>query len=311
MHFIKQRIAFTMIEVVFVIVVLGVISSIGSTIIAQLYENYIVQRAMHRVSIKTELAVNQIVNRLAYRINSTVIARDPASASYLKLVDVPLGTTNTNNNILEWIGYDNDSFSAQVKPGWSGYCDTATTKTLNINTPGSRLNRTKKIIKNLAGGTTIPQLALLFGLDGAFDGAGLAQEADCYGYNGTNSCIHQVTISDNTNLTTDKGSATNANIATHYKLAWTAYAIVPVAPSDGTTLSNTNFDLELRYNYQPWAGTQYNGNSVKKSILLRKVTAFKFAELGGTLRIKLCATEQIGDSTTTNISVCKEKVVIR
>ena len=298
-----------MIEVIFVIVVLGIISSIGSTIIAQLYENYIVQRAMHRVSIKTELAVNQIVNRLAYRINSTVIARNPAAASYLKLVDVALGATNTNNNILEWIGYDNDSFSTQARPGWSGYCDTSATLASNINTPGSNLNNTTTIIQNLSGGT--PQLALLFGLNGTFNGVGLQQEADCYGYNGTNSCIHQVTISNGTNLTTNKGSASNTNIATHYKLAWTAYAIVPVTPSDGTTLSNTNFDLELRYNYQPWAGTQYNGNTVKKSILLRKVTAFKFAELGGTIRIKLCATEQIGDTSTTNVSVCKEKVVIR
>jgi len=308
MYFIKQRIAFTMIEVVFVIVVLGIISSIGSTIIAQLYENYIVQRAMHRVSIKTELAVNQIVNRLAYRINSTVIARNPSAASYTQLVNITLGTTNTNNNILEWIGYDNDSFSTQAMPGWSGYCDTTASRALgNINTPGSNLSTVTTVINNLSGGT--PPLAILFGLSGNFNTAGVQQEADCYGYNGTTSCIHQVAISDATNFTTNQGSGTN--IARHYKLAWTAYAIVPVAPSDGTTFSNTNFDLELRYNYQPWAGTQYNGNSVKKSILLRKVTAFKFAELGGTVRIKLCATEQIGDSATTNISVCKEKVVIR
>jgi len=310
MHFIKQRIAFTMIEVVFVIVVLGIISSIGSTIIAQLYENYIVQRAMHRVSIKTELAVNQIVNRLAYRINNTIIARDPVAGSYTQLVNIALGTTNTNNNVLEWIGYDNDSFSAQARPGWSGYCDTsASLLSGNLNTPGSSLTTTAAIVNNLSGGTA--PLAILFGLNGGLDSPGIFQGVGCYGYNGDTSCIHQVNINDATNLTTNKGIGTGTNIATHYKLAWTAYAIVPVAPSDGTTFSNTNFDLELRYNYQPWAGTQYNGNSVNKSILLRKVTAFKFAELGGTVRIKLCATEQIGDSATTNISVCKEKVVIR
>jgi len=310
MYLIKDKKAFTMIEVVFVIVILGIVSSIGSTIIARLYENYIVQRAMHRVSIKTELAVNQIVNRLAYRINTTIIARDPAAASYLKLADVGLGTTNTNNNILEWIGYDNDSFSAQARPGWSGYCDTvATVASGNINTPGSSLTTTTTIVNNLSGGT--PPLAILFGLNGGFDTPGVLQDANCYGYNGNTACIHQVAISNATNLTTNKGAGSNTNIATHYKLAWTAYAIVPVAPSDGSTFSNTNFDLELRYNYQPWAGTQYNGNAVKKSILIRKVTAFKFAELGGTLRIKLCATEQIGDAASTNISVCKEKVVIR
>ena len=94
-------------------------------------------------------------------------------------------------------------------------------------------------------------------------------------------------------------------------MAWSAYAIVPVAPADGTAMTNTHFDLELRYNYQPWNGTQYNSNSTPSSTLLTNVTAFKFAEQGGTIRLKLCATEQIGDPDSTNVSVCKEKVVIR
>ncbi len=296
-----------MLELVFVIVILGIVSSVGATIISQLYENYIIQRAMHRVSIKTELAVNQIANRLAYRIGTSVIARNPTAGSYMKLVDVALGVSNKNNSILEWIGYDNDSFSAQARPGWSGYCDTtASSAATGIITPGSQLAKTTAITNNLSGGGT-PPLALLFGLHGIQDSVGVDQEADCYGYNGNTGCIHQVTINNATTLGTNR--ATGTNISTHYKLAWTAYAIVPVPPSDGTAFSDTNFDLELRYNYQPWNGTQYTAG--QSSILLRKVTAFKFAELGGTIRLKICATEQVGDSSTTNVSACKEKVVIR
>lgn len=302
--------AFTLLEVIFVIVILGIVASIGSTIIAKLYENYIIERALHRVTVKTELAINQIANRLAYRVGTSVIARNPAGAgTYIKLVDVAMGTTNKNNSILEWIGYDNDSFSTQAIPAWSGYCDTtASSQTNGISTPGSDLPVTTTVINNLSGGGT-PPLALLFSLNGTPDNniTNLPQNADCYGYNGDTSCIHQVSVKDATTFYTNRIAGTN--IATHYKLAWSAYAIVPVAPSDGTTLSDTNFDLELRYNYQPWNGTQYSDAST--SVLLRKATAFKFAELGGTIRIKLCATEQIGDSSTTNISVCKEKVVIR
>jgi prepilin-type N-terminal cleavage/methylation domain-containing protein len=300
--------AFTLLEVVFVIVILGIVASVGSTIIAQLYENYIVQRAMHRVSVKTELAVNQIVNRLTYRISTSVIARDPAGGgSFMKLVDIPMGVSNKNNTILEWIGYDNDSFSAQARPGWTGYCDTTATASPNIETPGSDLTFTNTVIGHLSGGST-PALALLFSLSGNEDtpGTGVYQDANCYGYNGDTSCIHQVSISG-TKLTTNRVAGTN--ISSHYKLAWTAYALVPVAPADGTAMTDTHFDLELRYNYQPWNGTQYS--SAQGSTILRNVTAFKFAEQGGTIRIKLCATEQIGDSSTTNISICKEKVVIR
>lgn len=56
----KMRVAFSMIELVFVIVILGIISSIGAEVIAQVYESYIVQRAQYRASAKTQIALNQI-----------------------------------------------------------------------------------------------------------------------------------------------------------------------------------------------------------------------------------------------------------
>ncbi|MCW8821398.1 MAG: prepilin-type N-terminal cleavage/methylation domain-containing protein, partial [Sulfurovum sp.] len=62
------RTAFSMLELIFVIIILGIVSSIGAEIIAQVYESYIVQRATHRSSIKTELAATQIANRLTYAV---------------------------------------------------------------------------------------------------------------------------------------------------------------------------------------------------------------------------------------------------
>ena len=68
----------------------------------------------------------------------------------------------------------------------------------------------------------------------------------------------------------------------------------------------------MRYDYQPWNGVDTYETNAQSSIIARNVTAFKFLEQEGTLRIKLCMTEQIGDAdTTTNVSVCKEKVVMR
>ncbi len=46
------RSAFSMLELIFVIVILGIVSSIGAELIAKVYENYIVQRALHRSSLK-------------------------------------------------------------------------------------------------------------------------------------------------------------------------------------------------------------------------------------------------------------------
>jgi prepilin-type N-terminal cleavage/methylation domain-containing protein len=306
--------AFSLLELIFVIVILGVVSSIGSSIIVQVYENYITQRAMHNVSVKTELAINQIVNRLTYRIDSTVIARDPNGANnFLPLSALGYDVTNKDKFILEWIGYDEESFSSGTKPNWSGHTDIDTTTRTNIRTPGSHLTKVRTIVQNLAGNTNEPSLSLFFSLKRQpFSTDIINTGPACYGYDDANmTCIHQVSISDNRNFTATMPSG--VNISDHYKLAWSAYALVAVDRSGAvlTSLSDAvDFDLELRYNYQPWAGRQYNDTTTSKKILLRNVTAFKFSERGGTLRLKLCATEKL-DGIKTNISICKEKVVIR
>lgn len=317
----KNKKGFSLLELIFVIVILGIVSSVGSTLIAKLYENYLTQRAMHRVTLKTELAINQIANRLTHRIAKSVITRR-SNGTYTELANMLFNSTNTDRAVLEWIGYDNDSFSAQRVPGWSGYCDTTATIAPNVSTPGSNLGFTTTVATNLAGGA-MPPLAALFSL--TQDGNNFNPNANCYGYDGNTSCIHQVAIANNTTLLTNRLSgAANTHITRQYKLAWSAYAIVAVnrdalyndtrggailADNQGTPDS---FDLELRYNYQPWAGTQFNDANTNRSTLIRNVTSFKYSELGGTLRLKLCATERIGDiNTTTNVSVCKEKVVMR
>jgi len=311
----RPRKAFSLLEVIFVIVILGIVASIGSTIIAQLYENYIIQRATHRVSLKTELAINQIVNRLSYRIGGTLIARNPTTQTFMDIEDTLFGATNRNNIVLEWIGYDNDSFATAQQPAWSGYCDTNTTRvTATIGTPGSNLANVATIVNNLSPAPN-PQLALLYSLGGrSFSNAVGTIGTQCYGYDGNATCIHQVAIQDNVTFTTNNFIPGNGtNISDQYKLAWTAYAIVPVSRTGAVIAAGdktVNFDLELRYGYQPWAGSQYT--TASRSIIARNVTAFKFSEQGGTVRLKLCATEQVGDlGSSVNVSACKEKVVMR
>lgn len=47
-----------MIELIFVIVVLGIVASIGSSIIAKVFDTYISQKAVSTSSIKTEIAAD-------------------------------------------------------------------------------------------------------------------------------------------------------------------------------------------------------------------------------------------------------------
>ena len=65
----KEKKGFTFVELIFVIIILGIISSIGSSAIVQTYQSYIMQRSVHSASINTELAINQLANRLTYRMD--------------------------------------------------------------------------------------------------------------------------------------------------------------------------------------------------------------------------------------------------
>lgn len=323
---VPARAGFTLLEVILVLVILGIVASIGSTIVSQLYENYIVQRAMQRASLKTELAADQIANRLRYAIPSSVITRKSTDVTdFIALRDFPAGSGDRTPRVLEWIGYDNDSFSSQLKPGWSGYCDVnATLNSITagtrdeVITPGSGLDFADTVIQNLSGGTnSLADTALLFQTNGMHSDA-LSQTPNCYGYNGDRSCIYRISGHDGARkIKLDDNIATGNYISPLYKLAWSAYAIVPVNIRRATTGNSALFDLELRYGYQPWNTTgnkDFEGAS--SSTLLRNVTSFKYSQLGNTIRFKICATEQIGgesvdDVNATNISVCKEKVVMR
>lgn len=284
----SSKSGFSMLELVFVIVILGIVASIGSSIIVRVYEQYIVQRALHQASSKAELAAMQIANRLAYRISSSVIGRQPGG-TYLPLDQVPDETYTT----LEWIAYDNDSFSAQTTPGWSGYCDLNATTRANITTPGSDLDGIAATIIGNLGGSAATDLALVF--DGHEYNNTVNYSAFCMGFTDS-SCIFRPTINGATNLTTNLAvGGPTVLMRDQYKLAWSAYALVP----SGNTLT-------LHYNYQPWNSIQRNAGS--STVLVDNFVSFRFKGNGDTVRFKLCIQEPIGDQ---NVTICKEKAVIR
>jgi len=292
--------AFSLIEVIFVLVILGIVASISSQIIVQVYENYITQRAVYNVSTKTELAINQIVNRLTYSILDSAIAKDPANSANYKLLTGLNLTTDTNLTILEWIGYDNDSFSASATPYWSGVANYEDANQSLLETPASNLNNVDTIIKNLSNQevslNSNQYPAIIFQ---PRTGEGDKVDGECMGLVDNNtSCIYTVSEHNATGF-----DFNNTNLITErYQLAWSAYALVPVQKTNGL------YDLNLHYNYQPWLGETYDNNA-SVSTLITNISVFKFTQSGGIIQLKLCATENIGKDY--NISTCKEKAIIR
>jgi prepilin-type N-terminal cleavage/methylation domain-containing protein len=302
--------AFSLIEVIFVLVILGIVASISSQIIVQVYESYITQQAVYKVSTKTELAINQIVNRLTYSVIDSAIAKDDTnSTNYKLLTDLDL-ITDENLTVLEWIGYDNDSFSAGSTPYWSGLANYETATKSMFDTPSSQLGNVDTIIKNLSnnkvglnGSNQQPAVIFQPGIIENNDTLVHVVNGECMGLvDNDTSCIYAVSENNATSFLFE--DTTKAKIITErYQLVWSAYALVPTLKSNGL------YDLNLHYNYQPWENETYNNNSSSSSLLISNVSVFKFTQSGGIIQLKLCASENIGKSY--NISTCKEKAIIR
>ena len=300
--------AFTMLELVFVIVIMGIVASIGAEIIVKLYDNYLKTRSINKLQFQTELVLDQIAKRLTYRIKDSTVAKENSSSLY-----VPLADANSSCHILAWIGKNYEGFlgesnGSRVVPGWSGFVDLYSSDTIQtqIKTSGSELNITDNIIKALSYNTvsllatdTAPRPAIIFkGLSG--------YDVSKYGWNGGDgNYTLKVKYSDTGNkdiLKFDENITAKGvtEISEQYDLAWSAYALVP----EGS--SQDDFNLTLYYNFQPWDGDDYNSTGTKHSVLMEHVSTFRFIQIGETIRIKLCIRD---DKTGDGYGFCKEKVV--
>ncbi len=288
-----------MVEMIFVIVVLGIVAAIGSGIIAKIYESYIYSRSINNLQTKTELALTQIAKFLSFRIKNSTIARKAPNDTNI----TSLSMADGSYKILEWIGYNNEGFEGNDSgPGWSGFIDLSSPQTnkTQVKTPGSHLLFAKNIINALSYGDVNlsdpnSSVALIFkGLPNQFD-------IEQYGWNDWNGTKNHNYIFRVKNIGNDVLKFVENNASTiyeQYQLSWTAYAIVP----EGNI---TDRNLTLYYNYRPWMGEKYsNGN---KSTLMEHVSTFKFRQIGSTIRLKLCIFNPIGNDF--NITFCKEKVV--
>ena len=295
--------AFTMIELVFVIVVMGIVASIGAEIISKLYENYIYTASINRLQAQTETLLEQIAKRLTYRIKDSVIAKK-FDGSIEKLA-----SSNGDYKILEWIGKDNEGFKgdwngSRVVPGWSGFVDLDSNETnrSQIKTSGSRLDFAENIINTLSYGDINISTSTGANATVIFKGQDF-NDINQFGWNG-NDANYTYNIQRHGNdvdvLMLDKNAST---IYEQYNLAWSAYAIVPEG-----NLTGNDFNLTLYYNFQPWDGDEYNSSDTNRSTLAQHVSSFKFMQIGNTIRLKLC----IRDSRRSggdDFGFCKEKVV--
>ncbi|MDR0580441.1 MAG: type II secretion system GspH family protein [Campylobacteraceae bacterium] len=296
--------AFTMIEVIMVIVIFGIISTIGANIISKMYMNYMQSRTINYLQTQSAITLEQISKRLQYRIKDSIVARNRGTNDILYLGN---SGVDESYDVIEWIGYSNEAMLTGRTPGWSGFIDIddANTNRPYLATPGSNLKKAEIIMNALSNG----KVNLSAGKEAAliFKGARSNNQSRDYGWDGNGGNVNYMLKVVRENDQTFKIASTlpvdEITIYEQYYLAHSAYAIVPEGDA-------TNFNLNLHYNYKPWLGEEYNDGNTNKVLLATHVNLFRIRQVGNTIRLKLCLHDDRSSGFDNRIVACKEEVVL-
>ncbi len=319
-----RRVGFTLIEMVMVIVILGIVSMIGSDVISKMFRGHINAKITNDLEQKSDIVIDQIAKRLRNAIRPSIIARNSGDDRYKYLTDENL--SGISPDMIEWLGRDYESFmgdpSDSNKPGWSGFIDVNSSQTTkkSFYTPGSKLSYASDVIESLSDNSTslddvnkrYPALVFKCAMSRDDNKSKWGWDHDRSAYpNDTNNTLvvkrRGEDILDIVSITGRGGIVLDQRnylkqVCEQYYLTWSAYAIIP----DRTGGNKHDFKLVLKYNYQPWYGDTYD-DAKGEAILAEHVSAFRVRAFMDNIRIKVCLND--GNVTGTKLGFCKEKVL--
>jgi len=288
-----KRSAFSMLELIFVIVVIGILSKFGIELLAGTYQNFLFTKINNKLQNQSATAVEFVAKRLSYRIKDSVIARVSSSDfDGLQGIDPTKAYT-----ALEWVARDIDGFRGTTQPYWSGIADLDASTNAMINTPNTDVAKIDELIKILSqSGSDINDAAIYF----------IGSNSDVkvgYGWGGsfpatlTDRAIHPISSSTNNQF---DGVFNNVDLYEYYQLSWTANAVVL---ENYDSLTRT-YDLVFYYDYQPWLNEDYTQG--KSSLIMHNVHTFQFRSLGSMIKVQVCVKSNL---TNEEHSLCKEKTI--
>ena len=292
--------AFTMIELVFVIVIMGILSKFGVEFLAQAYNSFIHTKVSNTLQGQSTTAVEFVANRLQYRIKDSVIARE-SNDSFSGLS----GYSGTTAPILEWVGTNIEGFRGDSMPYWSGVIDLAISESnaTSLKSPETNTTAINNLISALSNGNSDINNSALYFVDSQSDvQTGYGWDMTAGAFTDQNKTMHPINSTANIDEFVPDYNLTNVDVSEYYKLAWTAYA-VGISDYNATTGIGT---LVLYYDYQPWEGEDYktDANSI---IIMDNVSTFQFMAIGSLIKIQVCTKSSLLKGE--EYSICKEKTI--
>jgi len=292
--------AFTLLELVVVIVVLGIIAMMSFNAIMNIYSNYFQTKTVSVIARKTDGAF--------LALNDSGVNLD---AKYEILEFIPYAY-EIFNDIISLDANDNVIEQGGKAGRYSGYVALAkSSPATGLISPGS--NFTIGVVETIKDLTCKDDTRNATCVDFTKkDGGVVAIFSDVYynvqdsfGYKGdiTKLDIAKVGVKSTDGNTLEISGFGGKQISEQYHLAYTANAIVPEQSADPKDAANGVFDLNLYYDYRPWMGEKYKKNG-EKATLAKNVTRFVFTEKNGVIVLKLCMRAK-----NSEITICKSKAV--
>jgi len=317
--------SFTLIEAIFVIVILSLIITGGMMIAEKIYKRNILVSNSLKLQFDTEQTIDKLANMLYFRIPLSAIGYNPKTGDFKYLGNIG---NDENYTVFEWIG---ESFDIEKGVNFSGFADLYASKkpilkALDFN--ASFINETlqnkfdtSENFKNLVG--------IIFA--GSFDRGDegiLSDYNNSFGWHGHRADFvflinnyNQVGNDTNLSLTNYDGSEiNNTRIYEKFYLADSAYAVARGEDINTSATCIKNLDIPndeinntlfLFYDYRPWKNETFcadtNGNRAGKAeILSKNIVGFNIKSINSHLEIFFNAMFKKGDIV---IKVSKQKVV--
>nr|WP_321318151.1 prepilin-type N-terminal cleavage/methylation domain-containing protein [uncultured Campylobacter sp.] len=314
--------AFTLVELLFVLVVLAIVAGIGTDILRSLFDNYAVTAQIHRLESVANNAADTIATRLEKRVpQTTAIENIGASTSGKKYEPLsPLNNAAANNGRLvffrkayelerNFISAKNDGVAAPRTSGFISELKTTTTTTTTTTTGDSRnfTDRVEFVSKETdLTGLNLNDYELFFSNDSSLLYENKGDHFDRYYNNSGNKSFAYRCAGGSIEFNADKFTLVRSNCPASTtdivrpSMAALVHKFSLSREIDKIYLENNNLHLE----------TCNIRGTCRRSLLATGVSAFRFSALGSdpniasTIVFKLCLAEDGGEA-----ELCQSRIV--
>lgn len=292
------RRGFTIVELIMSIIIMGILAAGAYISLANLYNKRFKSKAISELSLSSTRLANQISALLYHRVPASVIGYDINSSTFESIYN-----TTKQYHIMEWIVTDFESYNEKYYSGLADFdrCDKSTNMIYSPDT-----NISKVLNRDV-------DTALIFA--GSFDQGGVSYDSNefnnSFGWHqhSYNKIFKINSASKDENITLQTKPDT---IYERYFLVDQAFAIARAADINDSckhSLSTTDDDLLLFYNFKPWKGEDFC-NDANATILAKDVSGFSFELVNGNLEFKLTLTRKIHRvGRDINVTISKDKVI--